>query len=49
MVSAPDRGSVLLFGGHDGELVFGDLWERRNGRWVRLESAQPIRRAPNDH
>ncbi len=49
LVSAPDRGSILLFGGHDGELVFGDLWERRDGRWVQLDSARPIRRAPNDH
>jgi len=31
LVSARDRGSLLLYGGHDGDYVFGDLWERRCG------------------
>jgi hypothetical protein len=49
LVSAPDRGSLLLFGGHDGETVFGDLWERRDGRWSLLHSVPPKRRVDNGH
>jgi hypothetical protein len=49
LVSAPDRGSVILFGGHDGEMVLGDLWERRKGRWVLILSATPVRRVLNGH
>jgi hypothetical protein len=30
-------------------MVFGDLWERRDGRWRRLERAAPVRRALNGH
>ena len=49
LVSAPDRRSLLLHGGHDGERVFGDLWERREGRWTVLERSEPVPRVANGH
>jgi hypothetical protein len=39
----------MLLGGHDGDLVFGDLWERRGGRWILLDSVPRVHREPNNH
>jgi hypothetical protein len=40
---------VLLYAGHDGEMIFGDLWERREGDWVLLDSIPAARRVLNGH
>jgi len=43
------RGALVLFGGHDGDFVFGDTWERRAGAWSRVCSERPRRRVDNGH
>jgi hypothetical protein len=43
------RRRVLLFGGHDGERVFGDLWSWDGEAWTRLEDAEPRPRVDNGH
>ena len=32
-----------------GERVFGDLWERREGRWRPREAPEPVRRVDSGH
>jgi hypothetical protein len=36
MVHDERRRVLVLFGGHDGERVFGDTWEWRDGAWSRV-------------
>lgn len=44
------RGCFVLFGGHDGASVFGDLWERcGTGEWRRVAKTGPRERVPNGH
>jgi len=43
------RGRVLLYGGHDGERVLGDLWSFEDVQWKRLEHTEPLRRIDNGH
>ncbi len=44
------RGCFVLFGGHDGLNVFGDVWERcGTGEWKRVAKAGPRERVPNNH
>ncbi len=49
MVYEERRGRVLLFGGHEGELVFGDLWAFGNGAWDSLGATPAKRRVDNGH
>ena len=44
------RGCFVLFGGHDGINVFGDVWERcGTGDWKRVARTGPRERVPNNH
>jgi len=49
LVSAPDRGSLLLYGGHDGDAVFEDMWELKDGGWTAITKAPPAPRVLNGH
>jgi hypothetical protein len=46
-----DRRSAcaFLFGGHDGERVFGDVWKWEDGVWTRVLDVTPRRRVDNGH
>lgn len=39
----------VLYGGHDGENVFGDTWILENDKWAMLFATKPITRIENDH
>lgn len=44
------RNRVVLYGGHDGEYVFGDLWEwDASTGWLDVAPAPPTRRVANGH
>jgi hypothetical protein len=43
------RRQVVLFGGHDGEQVFGDLWAWDGQAWECLEAPPPRMRVDNGH
>ncbi len=44
------RGCFVLFGGHDGVNVFGDVWERcGTNEWKRVAKTGPRERVPNSH
>jgi hypothetical protein len=43
------RRRTVLFGGHDGENVFGDTWEWDGRRWTLQAGVPPRRRADNGH
>ena len=44
------RGCFVLFGGHDGVNVFGDVWERcGTADWKRVAKTGPRERVPNNH
>jgi hypothetical protein len=43
------RGRMVLFGGHDGVLVFGDTWEWDGTAWLLARAAPPLRRVLNLH
>jgi hypothetical protein len=44
------RDCFVLFGGHDGASVFGDVWERcGSGNWKRVAKTGPRERVPNNH
>jgi hypothetical protein len=49
MVFDAAAGRSLLYGGHDGEMVFGDMWSFDGERWLRLVDAPPRPRVPNAH
>jgi hypothetical protein len=41
--------AFMLFGGHDGDNVFGDMWSFQNGKWQLIYKEGPIRRVENGH
>lgn len=43
------RGRTVLYGGHDGEAVFGDTWEWDGARWELVDDVAPRRRLENEH
>jgi hypothetical protein len=43
------RDRIVLFGGHDGELVFGDTWEFDGQAWALVASVGAERRIDNGH
>lgn len=43
------RARVVMVGGHDGEQVFGDVWEWSQNRWRKVFSTPTIRRVENGH
>lgn len=48
LVPSGDGSRLLLVGGHNGDDVFGDVWEW-SGHWRNLYSTPPKPRVPNDH
>lgn len=40
---------IVLFGGHDGEKIFGDLWIFENGKWYKEFEHPPVKRINNGH
>jgi hypothetical protein len=49
MAYDPENNTFYLYGGHDGENVFGDMWRFKNERWELLFAAPPRRRLENGH
>ena len=49
LVFNPDTSQLFLYGGHNGDFVFGDLWEFSNGAWQILHDRRPIRRSNFNH
>jgi len=49
MVFNPDKDCFFLYGGHDGDNVFGDMWEFTGRRWKLLFDVKPLRRIDNGH
>jgi len=43
------RRRIVLFGGHDGDNVFGDVWEWDGVRWTLVDDVAPRARVDNDH
>jgi hypothetical protein len=43
------RNRIVLFGGHDGENVFGDTWEWDGAGWTFRTGVRPERRVANGH
>jgi hypothetical protein len=43
------RQRLVLFGGHDGERVFGDTWEWDGSKWLRAAFHEPRLRVDNGH
>jgi hypothetical protein len=43
------RGRVVLVGGHDGDTVFGDVWEMAERRWLPVLRVPSQRRIENGH
>jgi hypothetical protein len=43
------RARVVLYGGHDGDRVFGDLWEWDGTSWRLVLAAPPEVRVANGH
>jgi hypothetical protein len=39
----------VLFGGHDGDYVFGDLWEWDGQKWFQRETIKPEKHIDNGH
>jgi len=49
MIYDTDNMECILFGGHDGENVFGDLWSFKNKKWTIIEEKKPLKRIDNGH
>lgn len=49
MIYDPGKNAFFLFGGHDGENVFGDMWSFKNGKWMLIYSEGPLKRLENGH
>jgi hypothetical protein len=49
MVYDKENGECILFGGHDGDQVFGDMWAFKNGHWVIISDEKPLKRVDNGH
>ena len=49
MVYDTDNKECILFGGHDGERVFGDMWAFKNRGWLLLHDKKPLQRIDNGH
>lgn len=49
MVFDPVNKRAVLFGGHDGVNVFGDLWFFASGKWTLAMERAPIERLDNGH
>lgn len=43
------RKRIVLFGGHDGDFVFGDTWEWDGHQWSRVSFVEAQRRVDNGH
>ena len=49
MVYDSRRKKIVLFGGHEGENVFGDTWEWDGRRWLPKEIGEVKKRVENGH
>jgi hypothetical protein len=49
MVYDADNKECILFGGHDGERVFGDMWAFKDREWILLQDKKPLQRIDNGH
>jgi Galactose oxidase, central domain len=49
MVYDGNRKCFVLFGGHDGNHVFGDLWYFKNGNWYLEGGSKQLERVKNGH
>jgi hypothetical protein len=44
-----NRKRIILFGGHDGDHVFGDIWEWDVNKWFERAAVDVQKRVDNDH
>lgn len=49
MVYDKKNHQFLLFGGHDGEFIFGDIWVFIQGKWSKLNQGEKLKRIANSH
>lgn len=49
MVYDEKNSRILMYGGHDGKYVFGDLWEWTDGKWNLVIKVDPVKRLKNGH
>ena len=49
MVYDTEKKECILFGGHDGENVFGDMWTFKNNHWNFIGGKEPRKRIDNGH
>lgn len=49
MVYDSQNDQIILYGGHDGTNVFGDLWKYNSGQWEKLAKVPSKPRIPNGH
>lgn len=49
MVYDTGDSSTFLYGGHDGDYVFGDMWKLKNDKWTQIFKTTSRRRIENNH
>ena len=49
MIYDSDNDFFVLYGGHDGENVFGDMWIFKNKKWKLLFTEPSRQRIENGH
>lgn len=49
MVYDSKNDRLILYGGHDGDHVFADMWQYKKGKWRLLHSIKPAKRVQNGH
>lgn len=49
MVYDEKRKGLLLYGGHDGDNIFCDVWLYKDEKWIEVISGDPIKRIANNH
>jgi hypothetical protein len=49
MVYDTKRRKIILFGGHNGDFVFGETWEFDGKSWRKIISVEPQKRIENGH
>ncbi len=49
MIYNSEKNSFFLYGGHDGENIFGDMWEFKNRKWTLLFEEPSRKRLENGY
>lgn len=49
MIYNTEDSSAFLYGGHNGDFVFGDMWKLKDGNWIQVFTTTSLRRIENNH